>query len=467
MSTPAKPIPFNTEGPQPLAREIPPGETYPIKALGPLQEVVKAVHDMTQAPIGIGAQSALAVASLAAQGFADVETLGGYTPCSLYCLTIAESGERKSSCDRLLMRGVREHERAGMETYRTKISEHETAREIWAGKRKRLLSEAAGSDKTKAARAEADLLALGPELRPPLYPNLTAQEPTFEGLLKLYQTGRPSLGLLSDEAGGFIGGHAMNSDNRLKTIAGLSQFWNGDTVNRIRSGDGASSYPGRRLSMHLMAQPVAARPLLADAQASGQGFLARFLITEPPSAIGTRLRRDQDPASEIAVSAFTDRAIELLNTPLPTGDDPQELTPKQLSLSEGAKELLGQFYDAVEQAQSPGGELEHVRAYASKAAEQAGRIAGGADPLGQPERNRSDARGDGLGDNAGAILPWRSPAAGRSRVGVRGNLTGTKTSELVAGQLAARGRDAPRNPAIRAERSAGKQGAFGTAGATG
>lgn len=105
MSTPAKPIPFNTEGPQPLAREIPPGETYPIKALGPLQEVVKAVHDMTQAPIGIGAQSALAVASLAAQGFADVETLGGYTPCSLYCLTIAESGERKSSCDRLLMRG--------------------------------------------------------------------------------------------------------------------------------------------------------------------------------------------------------------------------------------------------------------------------------------------------------------------------------------------------------------------------
>src|SRR5690606_24961431 len=158
--------------------------------------------------------------------------------------------------------------------------------------------------KIKATGAEADLRNLGPEPRPPLYPKLTVQEPTLEGLLKLYQTGRPALGLFSDEAGGFIGGHAMNSDNRLKTIAGLSQLWNGDTLDRIRSAAGASDYPGRRLAVHLMAQPVAARPLMADPQASGQGFLARFLITEPPSAIGARLRRGHDPASDMALAAF-------------------------------------------------------------------------------------------------------------------------------------------------------------------
>lgn len=367
---------FIAEGPQPLLREIPPGEAYPMNALGPLMQAVQAVQDITQAPAGIAAQSALSVASLAVQGFADVETLGGDAPCSLFCLTIAESGERKSSCDRLLMRGVRDHEKAQAVEYREAFAEYEVAREIWTGKRKRFMGEAAGHDKAKATAAEADLRALGPEPSAPLFPNVTAQEPTFEGLLKLFQIGRPALGLFSDEAGGFIGGHAMNSDNKLKTIAGLSQLWNGDTVNRIRSGDGASDYPGRRLAMHLMAQPVAARPLMADPQASGQGFLARFLITEPPSTIGTRLRRGHDPASEMEVSAFTARLADILQTPMPTGDNPQELAPLRLPLSQGARELLWRFYHAVELAQVPSGPMEQVRAYASKSAEQAARIAG-------------------------------------------------------------------------------------------
>ena len=367
---------FRLEGPQRLLREILPGAPYPLAALGPLKAVVVAVQDITQAPSGIAAQSALSVGSLAVQGFADVETLGGDVPCSLFCMTIAESGERKSSCDRLLMRGVRDHEKAQAETYRTGFADFELAREIWAGKRKRLLCEASGQDKLKAAAAAADLRNLGPEPIPPLLPNITAQEPTFEGLLKLYQTGRPSLGLFSDEAGGFIGGHAMNSDNRLKTIAGLSQLWNGDTVNRIRSGDGASVYPGRRLAMHLMAQPVAARPLMSDPQATGQGFLARCLITEPSSAIGTRLRRARDPASDVAVDAFADQLRTILETPMPTGNTPQELKPRRLPLSSPAKELLWRFYEAVEVAQAAGNALEHVRACGSKAAEQAARIAG-------------------------------------------------------------------------------------------
>ena len=367
---------FAAEGPQPLLRDIPPGDPYPVAALGPLRAAVEAVQDKTQAPVALAAQSALAVASLAVQGFADVETLGGDAPCSLFCLTIAESGERKSTCDKLLSQGLRDFENVQGETYRADLAEHETARELWQGKRKRLLTEAAGHDTAKAAGAEADLRQLGPEPRPPLYPGLTAQEPTLEGLLKLYQIGRPALGLFSDEAGGFIGGHAMNSDNRLKTIAGLSQLWNGDILNRIRSGDGASAYPGRRLAMHLMAQPVAARPLLADPQAAGQGFLARFLITEPPSTIGTRTRRGFSPSSTEAIAGFKARLMAILETPLPTGSTPQELAPARLPLSEDAHELLSRFYTAVERSQAPGGEMEHVRPYASKAAEQATRIAG-------------------------------------------------------------------------------------------
>ena len=91
--------PFKAEGPQPLVRDVPPGAPYPVSALGPLRAAVEAVQGLTLAPVAIPAQSALAVASLAVQGFADVETLAGARPVSRYALTIAKSGERTSACE--------------------------------------------------------------------------------------------------------------------------------------------------------------------------------------------------------------------------------------------------------------------------------------------------------------------------------------------------------------------------------
>ena len=73
-------IPFTPEGPRPLLRQIPLGAAFPTDALGPLRGTVEAVQGVTQAPVAIPAASALAVASLAVQGFADVETLGGIRP---------------------------------------------------------------------------------------------------------------------------------------------------------------------------------------------------------------------------------------------------------------------------------------------------------------------------------------------------------------------------------------------------
>jgi hypothetical protein len=73
---------------------------------------------MAQAPVAIPAASALAVASLAVQGFADVDTLGGPRPVSLYVLTVARSGERKSSCDAPLMAALHAHEKEQASTQR-------------------------------------------------------------------------------------------------------------------------------------------------------------------------------------------------------------------------------------------------------------------------------------------------------------------------------------------------------------
>ncbi|MFK7871012.1 MAG: DUF3987 domain-containing protein [Roseobacter sp.] len=95
--------------------------------------------------------------------------------------------------------------------------------------------------------------------------------------------------MFSDEGGQFLGGHAMNSDNRQKTLTALNDLWHGNAIRRTRAGDGHATLYGRRLSVHLMVQPFVARTFMADRMASDTGFLPRFLVCEPPSNIGSRL----------------------------------------------------------------------------------------------------------------------------------------------------------------------------------
>ncbi|WP_306047589.1 YfjI family protein [Nioella sp. MMSF_3534] len=366
---------FSPEGPQPLVGEITPGKDYPVEHLGPLRDAVEAVQGKVQAPIAIPAASALAVASLAVQGFANVETLGGPRPVSLYALTIAKSGERKTSCDGPFMTALRDHEKVKAKAQREVMQHWENEHALWKGKRDGILLEAKRGKGEKKTEAQADLNAIGPEpAAPPSYER-TVSEPTFEGLTRLFATGQPSLGIFSDEGGQFLGGHAMNSENRQKTLAALNDLWQGNPIRRTRQGDGAYTLFDRRLAIHLMVQPTVARSFMADPMAVDTGFLPRFLICEPNSTIGTRLHANtrQD---ELALRNFSKRLRAILETPMPMDPDTRSLEPRSLSLTPEAHALLVGFADAIETAQAPGGELENVTGFASKAAEQAARIAG-------------------------------------------------------------------------------------------
>lgn len=367
--------PFTPEGPAPLVREIAPGAPYPVEALGPLRAVVEAVQGMTQAPVAIPAQSALAVASLAVQGFANVETLGGPRPLSLFALTVARSGERKSACDAPLMAALREHEREAAKDQRDAMDRWRNAHALWKGERDRILGEAKKGKGERRAAAEADLDGLGPEPAAPPSADRTVTEPTFEGLTRLFATGCPSLGLFSDEGGQFLGGHAMNSDNRQKTLAAFNDLWQGNPIRRTRAGDGHATLYGRRLAVHLMAQPGVARGFMADPLAADTGFLPRFLLCEPPSAIGTRMQANARRDGE-ALDAFAARLRTMLARDMPLDPDTGGLDPRLLPLSGGARVLLAGMADAIEAAQAPGGDLAHITGTASKAAEQAARIAG-------------------------------------------------------------------------------------------
>jgi hypothetical protein len=369
------PVPFIQEAPQPLLREIPPGEAYPVHALGALKEAVEAVQGQTQAPIAIPASSALAIASLIVQGFADVQTLGGVRPLSLYAMTIAQSGQRKSSCDEPFMKPLREHVRELHKAHAKKMQTYKNELSIWKVRQTAILAGMKGGKGKTSIATQADLDALGAEPKAPLLPDRTTTEPTLEGIFRLFTLSQPSAGIFSDEGGQFLGGHAMSSEHRQKTLAGLNDLWQGNPIVRTRSGDGHSVLYGRRMAIHLQVQPGVAFDFMADPKTVDTGFLPRFLISNPKSTIGNRIHSTAR-YNQPALDSYSDKVLAILNKPMPIDGETGELKPRVLPLDADAKTLLIQFSDSVELKQAPGGEFAQVTGYASKAAEQAARIAG-------------------------------------------------------------------------------------------
>lgn len=140
-------------------------------------------------------------------------------------------------------------------------------------------------------------------------------------------------------------------------------------------GDGSLTLRGRRFNTHIMAQPGVVRDLLADPMAEDTGFLARFLITQPPSTIGTRFHANakNNPAP---LAAFDARLTIILETPMNFDEKSGALDTRFLPISKDARAILIKFLDDVEVEMQPEGIYSDIKGSACKAAEQAARIAG-------------------------------------------------------------------------------------------
>ena len=217
--------PSNSSEPLPLLRKFPAPKPYPINALGDLKGIVEAVHKFTQAPIEIAAASALSATAMVVQGHANVETLGGVKPLSLYMLTAARSGERKSSCDAPIIAAIKDFEKAQAKDMEHTFQKQKNRYEIYKAERSKITASLKAKRRgISRQEAERQLKLLGPEPDLPPSTDRIVSEPTFEGLTKMFKEGQPLLGLFSDEGGQFLGGHSMNADNKKKTLAAFNDF---------------------------------------------------------------------------------------------------------------------------------------------------------------------------------------------------------------------------------------------------
>jgi hypothetical protein len=370
--------------PLPLAPPMPAARPYPVAALGPvLSGAAESIAAKCQCASALAAQSVLAVASLATQRLADIRMpFGQDRPLSLFFVTVAASGDRKSTADNEALIPVRMHERNLKQGYEAAHGAWKVAHSAWAAEYRKIEND----KKLDRTGREAELAALGSAPVEPIRPLLTAPEPTVEALAKHWPVLPGALGLFTAEGGQMTGGHGFGPDHRLKTAAALSTLWDGTGIRRLRAGDGITDLPGRRLALHLMVQPDVAAAFLSEPILRDQGFLSRLLVAAPETLAGKRMWHESAADRDLPMKRYVAVILGLLERPAPAANEAgNELTPPALDLTAGAKDAWVAFHNRIEADMAQDGALEGLRDVAGKAAENAARIAAVLTILENPE----------------------------------------------------------------------------------
>ncbi|WP_417908888.1 DUF3987 domain-containing protein [Candidatus Electronema sp. PJ] len=364
------------DSPLPLIKKNELSEPFPFHVLGPVMAAAcRDIQQAVQAPDALIAQCVLASANLAVQPLRDMHIDGRGFPLSLFLLTIAATGERKSAVDQVVLRPHREAEYQADKDMDSLCALYEMELAAWDKEKSVLINDGKRTAEEKQVTLE-QLQRRKP--KKPLDQKRLVSDFTFEGMYKLFQAGVPSKGLFADEGGQVTGGHGMRQETILATAAGLSKFWDGAPVDRIRVMDGASSLRGRRLAVHLMMQDKVGLDFFSNPILRDQGLGSRMLAAWPTSTAGGRAYSAVNALETAGVQQLHERIDVLLSQQAQYREESnkQELQPPAMTLSHEAKQAWVAFYNQVEAETGPKQTLEPVRGLANKAAEHAARIAG-------------------------------------------------------------------------------------------
>jgi hypothetical protein len=168
---------------------------------------------------------------------------------------------------------------------------------------------------------------------------------------------------------------------------------------------------GRRLALHLLAQPVIAERALSDDVLAGQGFLARCLLAWPEGTAGTRMYLAESLRDDPAIIQYCTCMADRFQRALPIKEgERNELEPRALCLDAAAAEAWRTVHNTIERELAPGKRFAVCKPWASKAPEQCLRIAGVMTLLENPDAQTIDA---GTIDHAAELALWHLNEAAR------------------------------------------------------
>lgn len=341
---------------------------YPIDAFPEImRNAAYEEQNITKAPMAMIGSAMLSAVSLACQGRVDVQRPGRLKgPTSLFFITTAESGERKSAVDKNVFSAIHECEKLFMEQHTKEMEMYSNAHEIFEAEKKALLSKLKMEIKkgvnTFQTKNEIHELNLKEPVLP--RPRRLIMSDTTPAALKDHLSGNGrSVGILSDEGGVVFGGSTLNNPSLINTV------WSGGDMHIDRKNRASVAISDARLTLSIMVQPE----LLTSFQrgnnkiAQHSGLNARCLFCNPESTQG--YRQIYCPiASREYMPIFSDRIKDII-----LSDQHSDRTLLQFSPTAAIAWI--DWYNFVETQMASTGELFEIRDCASKTAENTARLA--------------------------------------------------------------------------------------------
>lgn len=349
-------------------------EKFPINSL-PLciRDAVDEVTSCVQAPQELVVTSALATVAIGCQGIIDVRApTGQITPTSLFFLSIADSGERKSSVDKLFSQPIIDFQQQQSVLYQKKLQEYETGWPVWELEYKIVESQLKKAIKKGDNNRESLTVKLQALLkRKPAKPRgfkIIYADTTMAALLHGLYSQHPYAALMSSEASTILNGLSMDQ------LAHLNTLWDGGEITIDRKSEESFTLKNARLSVSLMIQNEPFQQFLQrkNGHARESGFMARMLVANPPSMQGYRMRiTDTSPEKMASLQAFRLRIQEILV--LAYRQEPNSRTV--LGFSDQAKEVWYDFYLDGENWIKPYNQGNDIKDCVSKISNNAARMA--------------------------------------------------------------------------------------------
>lgn len=311
-----------------------------------LESLTYEIARNVQAPTALIFACALGAIATLAQGLINVRKGNGdIVPTSLFILTIADSGERKSTVDNILIGPIREFEEThdnesgeASESWKNELEIWELKRGSLKGSIRKLLTKEADTSIQEAKLRELQKA----KPRKPKRFKLLYEDATSEALFHGLHKDLPTAGLITTDGEGVLRGRAFNDLSKQNSI------WSGESITVDRASGESFRLGNARLSIVIQVQNKIFQEYMATkgALAQGSGLWARFLVCRPSSRVGTRLNQITTP-SWTNRTKYNERLTELLDANLDLINNPKK-DKEIIDFSTDARELWHEICDDIE-----------------------------------------------------------------------------------------------------------------------
>ena len=348
---------------------------YPLDAF--LVLVREAGHELirnVQAPDAMVGMALINAVSMACQSLIDVKLpTGQIRPVSQNLLLVAESGERKSTVDSLLLAPFRESDKKAIAAHTYKITAYQAELVTWGAKNnglRRAISRASSrSEDTATLEMElvehTKLVPQKPRLR-----YFLRQDITGKAIMEALQGSNESIAITTDE------GQMLFQSYAMAHVGLLNRLWDSPEVLPLdRAGKDPILAMNPRVSVSIMTQKAPLQAYLESrgSVAKGSGHWARYLVGWPASTQGFRWVNPSEQRWE-HLPIFHARIRELIHKHQ-TMRESGTITRELIEFSDDAKARWFALAAETEVLLREGHYLSDINDFASKVMEILARLA--------------------------------------------------------------------------------------------